>query len=221
MAPKIADNGFTLIEMAMVLVIVGLLLGGMLGPLSTQLDIKRYNETSKLLNEVSDALVGFAIVNKRLPCPDGTGDGVEDAGVCNIEGDLPWVTLGLGQSDAWGRRIRYRSDVAFNAATLVPDPPDSTSLLNVTDLSGGALTSVGIDGPVAIIFSCGKNGFPDHENDADLTPNTGAVCSNPGAETANAIYVQDVFSENQFDDALIWIPKNSLINRMVLAGQWP
>lgn len=214
-------SGFTLIEMAMVLVIIGLLLGGILGPLSTQMDIKRYKETSKLLTEVSDALTGFAIVNQRLPCPDETGDGIEDLSACNVEGDLPWVTLGLGQSDAWGRSMRYRSDIAFNAAAPIPDPPDAASTLSVIDINNTALTSVGIDSPVAIIFSCGKNGFPENENDADGAINIDAACSNPGVGGANSIYVQDVYMENQFDDTLIWVPKNSLISRMAAAGQWP
>ncbi len=218
---KIAARGFTLIEMAIVLVIVGFLLGGILGSLSARIDIKKYNETSTLLSDISEALTGFAIVNRRLPCADNDGDGIEDAGACNIEGNIPWVTLGLGQYDAWGRSIRYRSDAAFNAASLIPDPPDATSSLSVVDINGTALTPVGADGPVAIIFSCGKNGIPDDENDADLTANTDAVCSNNGAGGANGVYVQNSYIENQFDDALIWMSKNSLINSLVSAGKWP
>ncbi len=218
MQPKIADRGFTLIEMAMVLVIIGLLLGSILGPLSTQIDIKRYKDTAKLLTEISDALTGFAIVNQRLPCPDSTGDGFEDSD-CAIEGDLPWATLGLGQWDAWGRRIRYRSDAAFNTAGIIPDPPVTISSLSVTDLNSVALTPAG--DPVAIIFSCGKNGFPENENDADGIPNIDGVCSNPGVGTSNSIYVHDVYTKNLFDDSLIWISKNSLISRMAAAGKWP
>lgn len=62
-------NGFTLIEIAMVLVIIGLLLGGLLMPLATQVDVQRRIETEKAMEQIKEALIGFAMVNGRLPCP--------------------------------------------------------------------------------------------------------------------------------------------------------
>ncbi len=61
--------GFTLIELAMVLFIVTLLIGGMLLPLSAQTEIRGRQETDRALANIRDALIGFAIVNGRLPCP--------------------------------------------------------------------------------------------------------------------------------------------------------
>src|SRR5665647_1087323 len=63
------QNGFTLIEMAMVLMIVGLLLGGMLVPLSAQMDQRNVSDTQKTLSEIKEAIVGFTLANGRLPCP--------------------------------------------------------------------------------------------------------------------------------------------------------
>ena len=48
--------GFTLTELAVVLMIVALLIGGMLVPLSAQNDIRNVNETQKTLNDIRDAL---------------------------------------------------------------------------------------------------------------------------------------------------------------------
>ncbi len=75
---QMRSNGFTLIEMAVVLLIIGLLLGGVLAPLSTQIDNDRRKETSNTLKQISDALLGYAVANVRLPCPDTNGDGLED-----------------------------------------------------------------------------------------------------------------------------------------------
>lgn len=62
-------SGFTLIELAMVLFIVSLLIGGLLLPLSAQNEIRGRQDTEKALANIREALIGFAVVNGRLPCP--------------------------------------------------------------------------------------------------------------------------------------------------------
>src|SRR5674476_71590 len=75
---QFVENGFTLIEMAMVLMIVGLLLGGMLVPLSAQMDQRNVSDTQKALSDIKEALIGYAIANGRFPCPaSATSNGVE------------------------------------------------------------------------------------------------------------------------------------------------
>ncbi len=209
--------GFTLIEMAVVLLIVGLLLGGMLMPLSSQMENGRRKDTQRTLQDVSEALLGFAVAYRRLPCPDTSGDGVEDSPCVNIEGDLPWATLGVGREDAWHRRMRYRANNAFT--TSIPDPPNTTGGLSVRDWAGGALSAADPDAPAAIIFSCGKDGLPNGENDANLIVNTSADCTNPGAP--NAIYIQNPYLDNSYDDLLVTLSKNTLLNRLAGTGKWP
>ncbi len=53
----------------MVLMIVGLLLGGLIVPLSAQMDQRRATETQKTLEEIKEALTGYAVINGQLPCP--------------------------------------------------------------------------------------------------------------------------------------------------------
>ncbi len=62
-------SGFSLIELAIVLFIVSLLIGGLLMPLSAQNEIRGRQETDKALANIREALIGFAVVNGRLPCP--------------------------------------------------------------------------------------------------------------------------------------------------------
>lgn len=66
------SSGFTLIELAMVLFIVSLLIGSMMMPLSAQYEIRGRQETDKALANIREALIGFAVVNGRLPCPAPT-----------------------------------------------------------------------------------------------------------------------------------------------------
>ncbi len=128
-------KGFTLTEMAIVLLIVGLLAGAILPIAGTMLDQQSRRETANKLAALDQALLNFVMTNKRLPCPaDGTtasavaGAGVEQripaTGACNpaneINGVVPWATLGLGEAagtDAWGTRFTYRVQTNPNGFT--------------------------------------------------------------------------------------------------------
>lgn len=67
--PHSPQRGFTLTELAIVLVIVALLIGGMTVAVSTQREVMNTNDTQRKLNEAMDTLLGFAAVHGRLPCP--------------------------------------------------------------------------------------------------------------------------------------------------------
>ena len=115
-------RGFSLVEIAVVLVIVTLLLTMVAVPLATQVEQRRTEETQKLLDTARDALYGFAAANGRLPCPaTATSAGQESfctnaSGGCgaalvaapahgrcvNAIGLLPAVTLGISPVDAGG-----------------------------------------------------------------------------------------------------------------------
>ena len=116
-------NGFSLLEMVVVLAVISLLLAGLLVPLTTQVNQRQISETQKALDEIREALIGFALANGRLPCPAvSTSAGAESyvgaigASACtsNYQGFVPAVTLGITPVDSqgfavdsWGNRIRY------------------------------------------------------------------------------------------------------------------
>ena len=68
-----SQSGFTLVELTIVLIIVGLLVGSLIPPLSSRIDQRNYNETRQQLNEIREALIGFAVANGRLPRPATAG----------------------------------------------------------------------------------------------------------------------------------------------------
>ncbi len=216
-----AQSGFSLLEMAVVLVVVGLLLGGSLIPLSVQMEKKDRDATKKQLVHMREALIGFALTNGRLPCPDTDGDGLRDgvATCANAEGGFPWVDMGLGKLDAWGQPFTYRVTSSFaDSADETSCSPStagvsfslcSTGDITVLDGAGGG--SVAISLP-AIILSHGKNwalttSLDEAENsDGDLD------------------FVDRVYSDipgSGFDDLLIWLPPNILKNTMLTGGLLP
>lgn len=218
------QRGFTLVEMAVVLVIVGFMLGGLMIPLSAQVEQQRYNETRKNLDEIKEALMGFAVIYGRFPCPTTQTDpavagyGEEDAN-CTApaaEGYLPWKTLGLREIDSWGTvrtadgdpwdgywRYRVHPNFSNSITPFAISTPFGATTLTVRNSAGNNLTT-NTESPLAIVYSAGKNLNPEGLN----------------AGAFDNLYQSDVPDQN-FDDITIWISRPVVINRMVAAGQLP
>lgn len=70
------QRGFTLIEMAIVLVIITILIGGLAMPLSAQIQARRIAETRADMDAIRDALIGYTMSHtKTCTCDyDASGD---------------------------------------------------------------------------------------------------------------------------------------------------
>lgn len=220
-------QGFTLVELAVVVTIFALLLSILVIPLSTQMDQQRIGETERQLSSVREALVGFAIANGRLPCPangalavGAAGAGTENrtGSACTAaEGVLPWVTLGVPETDAWGVRFTYRVDPSF--ADDAPMGMQATFLItdagNITVTDGAA--SIASTLP-AIVVSHGKNGL------GGFRSNGTQIAGAAGDELENAdndgAFVSRLHAPN-FDDLVAWLSPNVLKSRMVAAYRLP
>lgn len=217
-----SNRGFTLVEMAVVLVIVGVMLGGLLIPATTQLENNRRAEAETRLNEMHAALIGFATRTGRLPCPATTASNGLAAPntattACTTQhGFVPIRTLALNlpvddndlPADPWLNAYRYsitNSDGgAFtNAITLGLTPDFETC-------ADAACATVLADNVVAVIFSTGEDG---------ATATSLTQVENLDADTR---FVSRTYSEatgNEFDDEVLWISPNTLTYYLVRAGQ--
>jgi len=219
------EQGFSLIELAVVMFILVLLLGSVLVPLQTQVEQRQVSDTEKTLDDTRQALLGFAVANGYLPCPDTDNDGAENvtAGQCttiasNIaHGTLPWQTLGIADSDVWSTRFRYAvreqyarraPSTAFSLSTTVPNLRVCTDASCASTLTSSA---------VAIVLSHGKNktsaagsGSADEQenNDSDR-------------DFVSRIITSTGTAAGEFDDIVSWLPVYVLFNRMVAAGKLP
>ena len=105
-------SGFTLIEMAVVMVIVGIVVSIIATVLPSLILTSKIKKARALLEKADYSLEGYLIANNRLPCPDIDGDGIADpnnGNDCNCyAGDLPYHSIGLSNgNDVWGNPIRY------------------------------------------------------------------------------------------------------------------
>lgn len=216
--------GFTLIELAVALVVIALLLGTLLSPLTAQVQQSRISETQKILDQINDALIGFAISQTppRLPCPDTTGDGIED--VCpnafatqSTGGNLPWVTLGVPATDPWGQRYQYR--VNNQIGTSIPNNfqfnPSGAGLLRVCSVSACSAGTVVANNLPAVILSRGPNGAatPTSADELANTDNNGDFVGRTYSAVGSGL--------GEFDDIVTYISMPVLFSRLVSAQKLP
>jgi prepilin-type N-terminal cleavage/methylation domain-containing protein len=113
------QRGFTLLELAVVMMIMGLLLAGLVMPLSARVEQQRFDTTTRQLDGLRTTLVAYALANDALPCPAtpaSSGRASSTATGCVAQhGFVPAVTLAFPGArnedqllvDAWGNPIRY------------------------------------------------------------------------------------------------------------------
>ena len=168
-----SQSGFTLVEIAIVLIIVTILLGYTVAMFPIQQELRQYRQANAEMEEIKDALIAFAQVNGRLPCPDtaeGSGAAVngeeertEEAfptlDTCNsIYAFLPAKTLGIqGDFDAisrlldpWGEPYRYGVSDGSESGDPADNPED-----NFVDQNN--IKAVGIGGMEGDIFVCNNS----------------------------------------------------------------
>ena len=216
---RIAQNrGFTLAELAVAFVIIGLLLAGALLPLTTQVELKNNADTKRVMDQIKEAMLGFAQANGRLPCPASGTLKSSDAGAgtelytspscTSLIGVVPWATLGVPETDAWGRRFTYRVASVFSDATsqntwntagqspscTAPTPtPTSASyalcsqgeiaVLKRSESNHATTTAMGTGLP-AVFLSHGKNGKGAYQtNGVRLAMGTGDEADNASGTT--------------------------------------
>lgn len=241
------QRGFSLIEIAVVLVIVAILITSVGVPLAAQLDQQRRLDTERRLEAVKEALYGYAIANGRLPCPaSSTSNGIEAFAVggnaangnCStFFGFVPAGTLGLSGVDASGylvdgwndgttaRRIRYSISSA------------NTNALTKTDgVKGATMTTVAATNQL-YICPTGLTSGPPTTNCGALTPLTQYapfVVFSLGKDSTAALTSYDALNNQtddvsfssgtetaNFDDLVTWGSLNTLFARMVQAGKLP
>jgi len=187
-SPK--KNGFTLIEITVVMVIVGIIISIIATTLPFLIQSNKTRETRAILEMVDYSIQGYISANGRCPCPDTDNDGQEDRvdngtaadftdDTCtSCVGTIPHRTLGIASGeDVWHNLVKYGvyedlikttpSNFCTTLASIISfytSSPYAPAKLHTTDSSGNSSNQAYV-----IISGGGKdkdgaNGFFDGKN---------------------------------------------------------
>jgi len=182
-----SQKGFSLVELSIVILIMGLILGGIAMPLSVQRENVRIREARELLEMVEETLQGYALVHGFLPCPatpSSNGLAATAGGACAEQhGFVPASTLGLAGSrnddnlllDPWASPLRYSVSAAdvdgdgnwdftvsgelreIGMANLAPDLSVCSTAAGATASACGSAATTLSSTSPLLVYSIGKD----------------------------------------------------------------
>lgn len=235
----IKNAGFSLVEMAVVLVILGFVLAALLLPLQAQRNQLFQTQTENTLEIAKKALIGFAQTRGRLPCPaTAVSAGIEapaGGGDCTTTvGLLPAATLGIQPTDAngfaidgWNNRIGYAVTQVSNGGAATADFTTSNdmSTVGMATLAPNLRVCASATGITASACSGAPESNYLANNAVAVIYSTGGTAGAGAAsadETAN-LNGDIVFVSHDptttFDHIVTWISPYVLYNAMIEAGQ--
>lgn len=235
---KLQEKGFSLLEMAVVLIILGFVLGAILAPIQAQRQQLFQSQTENTLETAKRALIGYAQANGRLPCPAIAGQGGSEKPLgggtaCTQQiGLLPAATLGIQPVnadgfvvDAWNNPINYavtQSNMAsFTTLNQMANvgisalAPDLRVCATFTAANCTATVNL-VSNAVAVIYSLGATGS-QASGGADETENLNAVANVDTVFVSHENRTND--ANGEFDHMMVWISPYVLYNAMIEAGQ--
>lgn len=245
-----AEAGFSLVELAIALAVLGVVLTGLLGPLQQLRTHQRQQDTRAALAAIRQSLLGYAMSHGRLPCPadPALADNHAQAGLAQPDtgmpcqrqaGVLPWKTLGTPALDAWGRRYSYVvaarysqliSQLAYPQASSAAELAESAWYVHLT-ASATPPAAVQQTRVAALVLSHGANGYGGWDALGQALP----AGSASHGEQLNAITATRDLGSNDApkpfygpappgvdsDDLLETIPAPLLLHALVSAGRLP
>jgi prepilin-type N-terminal cleavage/methylation domain-containing protein len=168
-----AAEGFSLVELAVVMAIVAFLLGSLMYTLSAQTEQRSFEDTRRRLDQARELLLAFSIVKGRLPCPArytstaSNSQGLESFcsaaspatcagsettteqthGNCSnyVDGYLPAASLGWQQTDSSGFAIdTWGNRIRYAVAKLNTNCSTSPPANTILFTSASNLKTYGI-----------------------------------------------------------------------------
>jgi len=214
--------GFSLIELSIVLIVMGMLFGASITPLAGLRENAKRQQSLDQLQAVKQALIGYVIRTGVLPCPASPRNDPHNEICSHGQGGVPAAQVGLlgavdsagALLDPWGRPLRYALTLYDHADRGLLGAPDWSS--------PGEIAAVGIsqaradlrlclsrdqcnkqhlraDQLVAIVISDGSDGS-----------DSGAQRENQDGDTQFALASYSQKDADRFDDMLVTLSRSDM-----------
>ncbi|WFE68955.1 Ig-like domain-containing protein [Thiomicrospira sp. R3] len=125
-----AINGFTLIEIALIIAVLGIITAGVISGIGAMRESAKFKEDQVKLQDIKKSLINFVAINGYLPCPDTDNTGTENrnAQTCSsFSGTLPYIDLGTHPLNAWGLPFSYIVNTNVENLSDITDSQSSAS----------------------------------------------------------------------------------------------
>ncbi len=214
-------KGFTLIELSVVMVIIGIIISVVATVLPSLIVSSKISKARAILEKIDYAVQGYAIANNRLPFAAGATDGLESTGL--FIGYLPYQSLGLSSGkDPWGNDIKYAVyGVSGGAANLTATFTDATAFCTALTQASTAAFDNSI-AHTTTSATCGAADGTNSNNQAYIIVSGGPkdrdnangfwdACNGDAGATFNA---PNKIMDSSYDDLVRAFSINELIQRI-------
>ncbi len=192
----LSSQGFTLIEIAIVLVIVGLLVGmgaAMIGPLS---NMSKIRETKDLLDADSQAITSWASSNNRVP------------------DTASFISVAKTPTDSWGRPIVYLYDTNLTLPTKDTICGRRSTLLTVTTTAPAAT----IPNVAFVLLSGGGNSIGPSPQSTLAGFLSGAAFNGVVTASAPVTGISTLTQDAAVGDIVRWVTLDELRSKVGCQG---
>lgn len=132
---KLHEKGFSLIEIALALLLIGIFFASMFTSTGELSLIEKKQRQAAMMPGIHQAMATYLKVNRHLPCPDTDGDGKENrkitsgVSVCKSRsGTLPYRDLSVSAKDVWGNAYYYQVNARAENKKYVNDMCQTASV---------------------------------------------------------------------------------------------
>ena len=229
------NKAFSLMELAMVVLVLGLLTAAALKYSTARLDSDNIATTNNNLDIIEQALLNYRIAYNKLPCPalitdaentasfgteyDNSALGI-GSGNCTgasfsdasntVYGAIPTKTLQLPDKyayDAWGKKILYVVDKRITTYNSFLTYPISNNIIGSITIKDTAATNIITSNAIYALVSFGKDGHGGYVRN----PSASALVYNAGANNGDELqncHCTSAAAAATYDNIFIQSPKN-------------
>ena len=182
------NRGLTLVELAIVLIVLGILLGIGAGIIGVLIKRVKYNESREIVNAAVEGIVGYAITSGRLP--DNTN----------------WTSAVRSAKDSYGKDILYVYDSDLTSSGSICGAGGTAITVKICSDTSCASPTQTINNVAFLIISGGGN--YNVQTSAPSTCNSSSTCEirvyEYGVGNVDD-YTTDMNRPEPYDDIVKWV----------------